>query len=159
LFLIVGTAFLALLSLTLIMLWGHERLSLKKFIPHAKVEEGWVGEERREHARFEDNIEVEYSIEKKPRLKNGKCVNISQGGMKLTLDEKLPLGSVIDLKIYSPEKKKTIEVEGEIVWTSESEGRDAQGKRFFHSGIKFICIKEPSEMRLSDYIASLGSGK
>ena len=148
---------MALLSLTLIMLWGHERLSLKKLIPRAKVEECWVGQERRQHARFENDIEIEYNIEKRPRLKNGKCINISQGGMKLTLDEKLPNGAIIDLKIHTSEKNKTIEVEGEVVWTNESEERDPQGKRFFHSGIKFICIKEPAEMRLCDYIASLGS--
>ena len=150
-FFILGASFLILLSLTLVALWGLERLSSTKLIPRAKVEEYWTGEERRQHLRFKHVLEVEYNIEKKPRLTNSRTLDISKGGMKLVLDEKLPSGAIIDVKIQIPEKK-IIEVEGKVIWTKESEGRDAQGKRFFHSGIKFIGIREPSGIRLAEYI-------
>lgn len=155
-FLIVGAAFLMLLAVTLIMLWGHERLSIKKFVPYARIEECWTGEERRQHSRFKNDIEVEYNVEKKPHLKNnGRGVNISSGGMKLMVDEKLAVGTIIDLKINAPDTKKIIKVEGEVVWTKEAEGLDPSGKRFFHSGIKFVGIREPSGMHLSNYVKSL----
>lgn len=144
-----------LLSFTLIMLWGHERIRAKRTVLRANVEECWNGEERRQHKRMEKNLEVEYSVEKKPHLKNGKTVNISEGGMKLRLDEKLAKGTIVDLKIYMPENNKTIEVEGEVSWTKECDGRDASGKRFFHSGIKFITMKGSSGTHLCECLAPL----
>lgn len=154
-FFIVGLCFLTLLSITLFMLWAHERIANKRIIPRAKVVECWTNEERRQHPRFEKDLEVEYSVEKKPHLKNGKTLNISKGGMKLLLDEKLPQGAIVDLKVYIPEKRKTIEAEAQVIWTKDVEGVDPSGKRFFHSGIKFIAIKEPSDTYFSEYINSL----
>lgn len=156
-FLIAGAAFLALLSATLFMLWAHERIHIKKITPHASIEECWDGSNRRGHPRFKNKIEVEYSVEKKARLKSAKSVNISQGGMKLLMDEKLQNGTVIDLKIEVPETRKIIEVEGEVVWSKDFEIKDPTGKRFFNTGIKFIAIKEPQGIHLSEYLAALES--
>jgi c-di-GMP-binding flagellar brake protein YcgR len=154
-FFIAGACFLALLSITLFMLWAYEKLTNKKTIPHAKIEECWPNEERRRHPRFEKDLEVEYNVEKKPRLKRDKTVNISKGGMKLLLDEKLPQGAIIYLKLYIPEKNRTVEAEAEVVWTKDVEGKHPSGKRFFHSGIKFITIKEPSSIHFWEYMNSL----
>ncbi len=154
-FLIVGTAFLILLALTLIMLWGHEKIANKRITPRAKVEECWKGEERREHPRFKKDIEVDYSIEKKPHLKNGRTVDISKGGMRLLLDQKLEKGSIIDIKMAIPGTREIIEIEGEIVWTNDADIKDPSGRRFFHSGMKFIAVKKPHGSRLLEYLSSL----
>jgi hypothetical protein len=156
-FLIGGTVFLILLSITLTMLWAHEKIATKKVVPHAKIEECWDGEERRSHERFNKDLEVEYSVEKKPHLKNGRTVDLSKLGMKLLLDEKLPKGALLDLKVYIPEKRQVIEVEAEVVWTSDADTKDPSGKRFFFSGMKFIAVKEPAGVHLSEYLSSLGS--
>jgi len=154
-FFIVGICFLALLSITFFMLWAHERMTNKKITPHAKVEECWLDEERREHKRFEQDLEVEYGIEKKLHLNKGRSVNISKGGMKLLIDEKLSEGAIMDLKMCIPEKKKVIEIEAKVVWTKDAQNTDATGKRYFNSGIKFIALKEPAGILFSDYINSL----
>lgn len=146
---------MAILSVTLFMLWAHEKLTSKKTIPHAKIEECWPNEERRRHPRFDKDLEVEYNVEKKPHLKRNKTVNISKGGMKLLLDEKLPQGAIIDIKVYITEKNRMVEIEAEVVWTKDAEGNHPSGKRFFHSGIKFIAIKEPSNMHFWEYLNSL----
>ena len=156
-FLIVGTVFLLLLSVTLMMLWSHERITTKRAIPCAKVKEYWDGEERRSHKRFNKNLEMEYNVEKKPRLKNGRTVDLSKRGMKLLLDEKLPKGAILGLKMYIPEKRQTIEVEAEVVWTNDADNKDIYGKRSFFSGLKFITIKEPAEIHLSEYLIHLES--
>ena len=77
--------------------------------------------------------------------------------MKLLLDEKLPKGAILGLKVSIPEKRRTIEVEAEVVWTSDADSKDPSGKRFFFSGLKFIAIKEPSGIHFSEYLASLES--
>ena len=156
-FLIIGIVFLILLSITLMMLWGHERIAIKKVIPRAKIEECWNGEERRAQERLNRDIEVEYSVEKRPRLKNGRTVDLSKGGMRLLLDEKLPKGAILGLKLYVPEKKRTIEVDAEVVWTNDAETRDSSGRRFFFSGLKFIAVKEPAGIHLSEYLTLIES--
>ena len=156
-FLIAGTVFLALLSTTLLMLWAHERIAAKRVIPHAKIKEYWNGNERRSYTRFSEALEVEYSVEEKPRLKKGGTVDLSEGGMKLLLDEKLPKGVILYLKLSIPEKKQTIRIEAEVVWTNDADEKDLSGKRFFHSGLKFIAIKEPSGTYFSQYITHLES--
>ena len=155
-FFMVGVLSLILLSITLYILWGHERLALKKMVSRANVEEYWDQDERRRHIRFKMDIEVEYNVEKKPHLKSGRSINISKSGMKLILDEKLPQGTIIDMKIYPHGKRETIEVEGEVVWTKDIEKRDASGKRYFYSGIKFLGIRESSGAHLDKYLNSLG---
>ena len=154
-FLILGMVFLILLSITLAMLWSHERIATKRVVPHAKVEECWDGEDRRSHKRFNKDLEVEYNVQKRPRLKNCRTVDLSKGGMKLLLDEKLPKGTLLGLKMPVPEKRHTIEVEAEVVWTNDADEKDPSGKRFFFSGIKFISIKEPTGIHLSEYLSGL----
>ncbi len=156
-FLITGTVFLILLSITLIMLWSHEKIATKRVVPHAKIEECWDGEDRRSHERFRKDLEVEYGVQKRPRLKNCRTVDLSKGGMKLLLDEKLPKGAILGLKISIPEKRCTVDVEAEVVWTKDADKKDPSGKRFFFSGLKYIAIKEPAGIHLSEYLSSLGS--
>ena len=154
-FLMFGATFLLLLSLTLLMLWAHERITNKRIVPRARIEECWTGDERRRHTRFEDELSVSYSVEKKPHLRNSRTINLSKGGMKLFLDDKLQKGAILDLKIYIPQKKVTVEVEAEVVWTKDAQDNDLSGKRFFHSGVKFIAMKGSSDAHLSEYICSL----
>ena len=156
-FLVAGTVFLLLLFITLTMLWGHERIATKRVIPRARVEECWNGEERRLHKRFNKDLEVEYSVKKRPHLKNGRTVDLSKLGMKLLLDEKLPEGAILGLKVRIPEKRRTIEVETEVIWTNDVEKKDPSGKRFFLSGLKFISVKEPAGIHLSEYLIRLES--
>jgi len=158
-FLVIGTVFLVLLSITLIMLWDHEKAATKRVTPCARIEEYWDGEERRLHKRFDTSLEVEYSVEKRLRLKNSRTVDLSKGGMKLLLDEKLPKDAILSLKIYIPEKGRTIEMEAEVVWTNDADKKDPSGKRFFFSGLKFIAIKEPVGMHLSEYLTRFESKK
>ena len=155
--LIVGMVFLLLLSITLMMLWGHEKIAIRRVRSCAKVEEFWNGEERRSHERFNKDLEVEYIVQMRPHLKNSKTVDLSKGGMKLLLDEKLPKGAIMGLKVYIPEKRRTIKLEAEVVWTNDVDKKDPSGKRLFFSGLKFITIKEPAGIHLSEYLTPLES--
>lgn len=156
-FLIFGTVFLILLSITLLMLWAHERIAIKRVIPHARIKEYWDEDERRSHIRFNKDLEVEYSVEKKPHLKKGRTLNLSKGGAKLLIDEKLPKGTLLYLRLSLPEKRQPIEIDSEVIWTNDTDEKDLSGKRFFHSGLKFIAIKEPSETYFLQYITHLES--
>jgi c-di-GMP-binding flagellar brake protein YcgR len=147
--------FIAILIAILVALIKTERISLKAFIPRAKVEEYWDGKERRRHFRFNKVLEVDYRVEKKPRLKRCRTVDISEGGLKLLLDDKLAKGTFLDIEINLPGSKKAAELEGEVVWLDDADIKDSSGKRYFYAGIKFLAVKEPTGQHLMDYIKSL----
>lgn len=155
LFLIVESLCIVLLVMILLMVYRHDGVLSKRNMPTARIEEYWNGKERRRHLRFKKVLEVNYTVEKKPHLKNGKTVDISEGGVKLLLDEKLREGVILALKIALPNSKMMAEIEGDVVWSSEAQDKDPSGKRLFHSGIRFFAMREPSGTNLVDYIRSL----
>lgn len=146
-----------LLIYILYMLLGAEKLRRRIFVPRARVEEYWDGRERRRHVRFKKALEVVYKVERRAHLKNGRTVDISEGGMKLCVDDKLLKGAIVALEVDIPDLGKTAQVEGEVMWSEDADIKDDSGKRYFHSGIRFIAIKEPPEADLAKYIRSLPS--
>jgi len=154
--LIVEFLFIVILVMVLFTFYRTEGSSAKKLLPHALVEECWSGKERRHHVRFKEDTSVDYIIRKRPHLHaNGRTVDISGGGMKLLIDEKLPEGAIIDLKISVPGSSENTEIEGFVVWSEDIAQFGASGKRMFHAGIKFSVIKEPGGRHLVDYIRSI----
>jgi hypothetical protein len=150
--------FILLLAGMLFMLFKNEGVSLKNGFRRAKIENCWSGTNRRQHPRFTHSMEVAYSIVKKNQSKNshGKTVDISEGGIKLVLDEKLPPGTFVNLKIAIPSARGPAELSGEIMWTEDAPGiTDPSNKRFFYSGVKFYSPKEPAGKPLIDFIHSL----
>lgn len=155
-FLVTEALFIILLVVILVMLRRSERNVAKNTMPRARIEEWWDGKERRSHIRFRKALEVDYSIENNPRLNNRcKTVDISEGGMKLLLEEKPAKGSILSLKVILPDIRKVAEVKGEVVWLEDVAQSDQSGKRFFCSGIKFAEIKQPPGNPLLEYIRSL----
>ena len=148
--------FIVLLSMMLFMVYKNERTSAKKSLPRAKAEEYWNGKERRRHVRFKKALELTYMVEKKPHLKHSRTVDISEGGLKLVLAEKLATGTIMDLRIALPNSRNTeIEIEGDVVWSGDAKDEEGSGKRLFYSGIKFFAIPEPSGTDLINYLRSL----
>ena len=154
-FLVVEALFIILMTVILFIFYVNERSSGRKNLPRAVMEECWSGKERRQHIRFKKNLEVNYLVRKRSRVKtHGSTVDVSQGGMKLCLSEKLAKGTVLELMVNIPDVKKAAVLQGEVVW-SEDTGDDAEGRRAFYSGVMFISAKDPSRIHLIEYIKSL----
>ncbi|MDD5495549.1 MAG: PilZ domain-containing protein [Candidatus Omnitrophica bacterium] len=150
---------IALLGMIVFLLIKNQKINSKKTVPHAKLEEYWDGKERRRHFRFHKELVLEYKLLKNPHSnKNCRTINISEGGLKLYLDDKLLKGTIMQIEIEIPEAKLHGEIEGEVVWTEDADSKDGSGKRFFYSGIKFLRIEEPFRTKLGNYIRSLVSG-
>lgn len=157
-FTLIGLFFITLLSMVLYLLYKNEFIISKNNRHHAKIEEYWTGKERRKYNRFKKTLDVIYAVAKKSNLgSKGRTIDISEGGVKLLLDEKLPAGTIMGLKISTPASPQDIEVEGEIVWCEEDGRKEASGKRHFYHGIKFLAVDEPSGKRLNDYLHSIAA--
>ena len=159
---IICLLFILLLAAVLVTLFKIDGFSVKNSFRQARLEQYAGGKERRQHSRVTQCLQVVYSVMKKalPNTANGKTMDISEGGLKLLLDEKLPLGSFLNLKISLPGSAQPAEVSGSVVWTEDAPDiKDPSGKRFFYSGIKFTSIKDPSGKKFLDYVRSLIPGR
>lgn len=152
--LFIGMIFILLLGFILLTVYRRENAVSRRERRKASLEEYWSGKERRRHVRFKNRLEVDYTVEKKPRLK-GYTVDISEGGLKVLIAEKLGLGSILGLTIALPDNRVPAKIEGEVVWCEEKDTASDSGERLFCSGIKFLAVKEPSKSSLIQYIRSL----
>ena len=159
-FLVLELLFIILLIAILFMVYKNEYISLKRAEPHGMAEEYWDRKERRKHTRFKKALGVNYSVRKKPRCDNpGKTADISEGGIKLLLSEKLQKGTVLDLKIPLSSPSQTVEAVGEVMWSEETQQKDISGKRLFYSGVMFRASHDPSYKFLIRYVRSLQPGE
>lgn len=157
-FLLIMLFFIGLLIVILFLVYKADLLTTRQRMPRAAVEELWDGKERRKYTRFKKNLEITYIVRKRPHLMNkASTVNISKGGMKLRLDEKLANDAIVDLKVTIPGTDVVAEIEAKVVWSGDGEEKDDSGKRYFHAGIEFIAAKPPTGDKLFDYIQSIAS--
>jgi len=154
--------FIILLAVVLFLIVKTDGLFAKCRSRHAKAEGCWAGKDRRRYPRFAEALGVSYVILEKNTSKKSSThtINISAGGIKLILDEKLSVGTFLNLKIAIPASRQMTEMEGEVVWTEDAQDvQEPSGKRFFYSGIRFSSIKDPSGKYLIDYIRSISSSQ
>jgi c-di-GMP-binding flagellar brake protein YcgR len=128
----------------------------KSKITRGAVKEYWNGQERRKSLRINASLVVRYSIEKRYSINSGKMKDVSSGGMRLILNEKLKEEAFILLEFDLPDGKEIIKAEGKVIWSSGEFGeRDESGKRLFQTGIQFVNIKAEGKKRLVTYIEKI----
>ncbi len=154
--LVFETLMILVLSMVLFTLYNNERILSRSAMPQADMEEYWEGPDRRKHVRFKKKLVVYYRIIRDTRA-NNRCrtIDISEGGMKLLLNEKLDKNAVLCLKIAIPKPGNSVDVKGEVAWTEEVSEKDAFGRRLFYAGIKFSATNDPKGTGLVNYIRSL----
>lgn len=74
---------------------------------------------RRQHERFSINTDVKMSVGGRELV--GKVNSISQGGVRVNAEELIEKGSIVTLCITGPDGNETVQVEGNIVWSEESQ--------------------------------------
>ncbi len=158
-FIAIEFLFIFFLAAILFMVFKNDGFSEKNRARRAELEGCWAGKDRRQYPRFTKSLAITYSVVKN-RIKkddpDGKTVDISEGGVKLMLDEKLPPNTSLLIKIPIPEARQASEITGSVVWTEDAaDVKESSGKRFFYSGVKFSTTKEPSGKYLIDYIRSI----
>ncbi len=92
---------------------------------------------RREHPRFNVGVKVAYSIISDPAVTpymygSTETLNISEGGMSISIDYKVQVPIMIQLNIQAPQAKYPLSVLGKIIWCRQ----DTFNK--YIVGIKFI---------------------
>ncbi len=101
---------------------------------------------KRQHPRFEFCEPVGYH--KPQQTPHGSLAsNISQGGVKLTVYEFIPIGSMLEMQVQLPDLK-TVNVKGRVMWVNEI----AYSERY-EIGVQFIP-QDVAASTIGDYIKS-----
>lgn len=105
--------------------------------------------DRRRHKRLlnlNNVISAKYKIGLRFRKKDVLSVDdVSGGGIKLCLPEKLKIGTIVDLYIKLGTDKETLYAKGEVVWSLKSE------KKCHPAGIIFTDIDPLSICKIYTY--------
>ena len=155
---IIVAIFISILSIILLLISTSERVQAKRSLPHGIVKDYWAGKERRKFTRFKTALQVNYVVEKKLNGRSScRTIDISEGGMRILIDEKLSKETILDLQILANSTQKIAHVKGEVVWTEEASDENDEGKRFFYVGIRFVTINEPHHKSLIEYVRSIAT--
>lgn len=123
----------------------------------------WQGKERRKFVRVKLPCEIVIRIPQK-RIFSTYVENISVGGVKIALPEKLRISSMVSLDIYAIKKEPVI-CKGKIVWVNPvretfSNGvkkKKASYGKNFDTGIKFYQLKEKDKQIIKKFVVSVAS--
>ena len=108
--------------------------------------------ERRAGERFKSEFPAAYTLPDEHGEKDTcRAMDISEGGIGLSVDKELAEGIPMTLVLDIPGTKEEIRAKGEVVWSKEI----TKDRGVFRSGVKFTSLKESDKARLIKYIRSL----
>lgn len=146
---------LIMILLTLVIDEKRKRMQNMHLV---KLKGYWNGGERRNAIRLNISLEVKLVID--DRIASVKSSDISSGGIRLLLDEKIAEGTSLRLEIKLPAENHLVKTNGEVVWTKESKEDEAiSAKRLFNTGIKFFQFQDSGDKRLFNFIHNLPDQK
>src|SRR3989338_4466411 len=109
--------------------------------------------EKREYTRLLTTLKVLYTLEGNISrgVKEASSRNISESGILISVPEALPISTVLDLNISSPQLDHAIKTKGRVVWIQE-----IKQARLYDLGIAFTKILNDDAIFIKNRIHSLG---
>ena len=103
------------------------------------------------------SVEVEYKVVSSPEVLaalKARSKNISAGGIRLVVLEKLRAGTVLDLKFLLSGSPEPVRAKGMVAWTEEYTVGSLDSSKAYDAGIEFISIKQKDKARIQQYVQS-----
>ena len=133
----------------LMLIVREERLAAQGKIPTGRLRRLWFGPERRRHPRYRVNWSVRYR--RSEISSTAQTKDVSQTGAGLTILEKVPLGSQLNLEVPIPGREIPLRVTAVVVWMKEvpSEPGMAETQRRFFVGVHFQNLSSTLQQELA----------
>ncbi|HAH20616.1 MAG TPA: hypothetical protein DCL49_06920 [Candidatus Omnitrophica bacterium] len=81
-------------------------------------------------------------------------LDISAGGVRLPLKEKIKAGTLIELQISLPEDKEPFFGLAKIAWQHDAAVKDKTNTLFYETGVQFIRVGVNNRKRILRYVLS-----
>lgn len=93
--------------------------------------------ERRLFERIEGKVTLKYNKEGQKKEYHAVTKNISGGGIKIQMSERLKPGTVLDLQIFRINSDISMGCKGKIIWIVKTPAKQHEANSF-EAGIKFL---------------------
>jgi c-di-GMP-binding flagellar brake protein YcgR len=113
------------------------------------------GAERRRYPRVTNSLRVNYQIANEILHSDCRTQDISEGGIRLSLYQKLATGTTLKLYIYLQDIAEPVLVLGRVAWIRETPGREYP----HDAGIEFDFIDPALRVKIRDYIQTISPKK
>lgn len=107
-----------------------------------------MGRERRRHERVESMLSVRYTSTTGQIAGYSLTKDLSQGGIGLALNGKIPSGTELNLEITLEEEKKAIPAAAKVVWSSRN---FEHWRSRYSAGLEFVRIDDKDSDALLEY--------
>ena len=138
-----------LASFLWVVIAREERLAAQGKVPMGRLRRLWFGPERRRTPRYRVNWSVRYRRSETPLLAQTR--DVSQTGAGLTMLEKVPPGTLLDLEVPVPGRQEPLKVTALVVWAKEvaaEQGSADHPQRRFFVGVHFQNLSSPLRQEL-----------
>jgi len=96
--------------------------------------------ERRKFPRINIACNVTVIFGERLLLFNAHADNLGNGGLRVILEERLHIGTLVELELFLAGNQKPLKCKGEVSWIKEKSS--AGHKSFFNTGIKFVELND-----------------
>ncbi len=117
----------------------------------------WDSKERRKFIRVDCPCEITTQTASGSRISTH-VKNISAGGLRVFLSEKLKISSIIKIDIYQI-SKEPISCKGNIVWVFTRKNPDNKDELMFDTGIEFSQIENKDLEEIKKLVTYVIAGK
>lgn len=113
----------------------------------------WDFVERRNFVRVKIPCEITLF---QPRDRTLSChtENLSAGGIRVMIAERIGISSTIDLSIHLPDQRPIL-CKGKVIWSFARKSEESPGSLFFDTGIEFSAIISKDIEAIKDFILAL----
>lgn len=110
--------------------------------------------EKRQFPRAEVACKISVVFADRLLVFNTHTENIGVSGIKVILQEKLNVSTIVDIELFLLGKEIPIKCKGQVVWAKEMVPLEIN-PRLFETGIEFVQISEPNQEALKKFIDEL----
>ena len=117
----------------------------------------WDSKERRKFVRIKFPCEITICGPRK-HIISTHAEDISAGGIRFIIEEKIEPSSIVDLDLYGIAKEPII-CKGRIKWVFTKKNPNSQNHFLYDVGVEFSKIKEKDENEIKKLVVSIASSE
>ena len=111
--------------------------------------------ERRRYARISDSLKINYRLAADALRTNCRIADISEGGIRFNLYQKLEIGDTLKLEIHLKDSAEPLYAIGMVAWTRETFGKEYP----FEAGIEFDVFSPYFRTEIKNHIQNISINK
>ncbi len=110
--------------------------------------------EKRKFPRLKNGVKVIYKFMGVMGERKDDVIDISQGGVRLSLKEKAAVGTLLELAVTISEEGNPFFALAKVVWQSEKRKLGANRQLYYETGVEFLKMDMQHKMLMIEYIYS-----